>query len=395
MKLSAAQILCAATLAVAICGCSSRPTHTAATSAASAGAQPAKRVVQPSNRPIAAQTVPLQFVEQQSFECYYRVSKGKIGYPFPNAAGKLTIEVRDGKVYGDTNGDGVIDAKDAPPVEPTKGTLKFAMNLPGRVIDFPVIIGELRTFGGDDQEVRLCLTPGGAFQADVGDWTILYKASTFRRDLESFFSNVAIIPAGSDPRYASTASLSRTYEIADRLYTVNRSDDLKQLSIAPYTGPIATVRVTYALPEDAAPVDPAYPSQQDNSSVYLTHTQDIQQASVTARHSSRFVPGPYRIQSVFLSRFIKSGQAYVSGSMDPKAPPVTLKPGDNEIHFGAPFKMDFVATRKDDTIELTDVAVTGRLGEHYYPPGQGGETLFAAYLRSGGKEQPLAKLEYG
>jgi hypothetical protein len=355
--------------------------------------------VQPSTRPIAAQTVDLKFIEvaDSPYGCYFGVHGGKISYPFSNAAGKLTIEIRDGKVYGDTNGDGVIDAKDSPAVEPGKGTLKFAMNLSaGRVVDFPVRVGELRKLSGDSADPHLELYTQGALEANVGEWTIRYAAMSFGNTPVGMFSQVSIAPTGSDLRFVSTLSPSQTYDIADRLYTVKLADDLTKLTVAPYTGEIAEVRFSYTLPEDTPPVAQGHQNHEDGTSLILRHTAGIQQSTAKAGKPAKFVPGDYQLASIFLTRFINQGeQVYISGRMDSKAAPTTLKPGVNEIRVGAPFKMDFVATRDGGQIELTDVMVTGRLGEMYAPPGQGPGSLFAFYIRGGGKETQLAKLEYG
>lgn len=385
-------------LAVIATGCSSGSKSYTTSVQTPAGPQPVKQV-DPSNRPIAPQTVDLKFVElaENPLGCNYGVRDGKVSCPFPNAAGKLTIEVRDGKVYGDTNGDGAIDAKDALAVAPNKGVLKFDMTMPGgRTVAFPVRIGEYRTFGGSSSDPYLELSWLGALEANVGDWTICHQALSFDAAPQRMFSNVKIEPTGSDPRAGSYVAISQTYCIAGRLYNVKLSDDLTKLTIAPYTGDVAEVRFSYTLAGDAPPPAKESWNREDRSGIFLAHKTNIQQSEACANQTSKFVPGEYQATSIFLTRFTNNGeQLYVSARLDPKTSPVILKPGPNEIHVGAPFKLDFAANRNADEIVLTDVTLTGRLGETYAPPGNGGKPEFAAYIRAGARETKLAKLEYG
>jgi hypothetical protein len=292
----------------------------------------------------------------------------------------------------------VIDAQDAPPVEPNKGTLKFTMNLPGgRSIALPIRIGELRKLDGEKSEPYLDLCLEGAMEAVAGDWTLRYSAGFVQASAAQIFNRVDIYPTGGDPRDGSDVDLSQTYDIADRLYNVKLDDSFTALTISPYTGPIAEARFTYTLPSDTAGANPTGSAKvEDTSTIILSHTSHVQDGRVHANQSARFVPGTYRLASVFLSHITQgTGQVCIAARLPDKAAPLTLKPGTNEIQAGAPFKIDFAATRDRDMITLTDVTVTGRLGELYNLPGNGGQTLFAAFIRANGKEQQLAKLEYG
>lgn len=326
-----------------------------------------------------ATTIGLTMGEPKSLTAgYYGFAfdeKGLASCPFANSAGKLTFQLADGKLRADTNGDGKIDDKDAPAIDPKDTTLRVAMKLGSKQIQFPL---RIRLIDQPKEQKYLLVQSAGVLEGTLGKATVRLYSNMFGGGFGQSGSTIEIITAGevSRPR-----QWSRTLILDGKIVETEFLADGPQLKLTPYTGPVARLKLE---------ADPKFTS----SIAMLVEAIGERSGEASTKEPGLFVPGKYRLQSVQLH--VTPSTMALYGYTDPKSEPIELKAGENTLKVGPPMKMDFTAGRKGEEVEFTAVALSGSGGETYRPyPQPNTKDIFAAYIRANGREQELCKLAYG
>jgi hypothetical protein len=348
-----------------------------------------------------AVVVDLKLVEQKdpmSLYGFMADKDGKIERPFACPSGKLLMQFTGDKLRVDTNGDGVIDDKDAPAVQivelPTQGAVPFkpqdaarvevAVKLGGKIVQYPLSIRSQKV--GDNRMV--IIGAGAVLEGKFGETTIRIIDGNMDGRFGGEGDRVALIGPGEAASMNFGTPWSRVMTIGGKLHNVEMIGDAAQLKLTPYTGPVAEVQIE---------ADKSV----KNLSVMLQGTNQGQVGQLSGTGTAQLIPGSYRLGS--LSYQVGEGNraanvmpGMMSASHDAEKPPFELKAGKNVLKFGPPLTMDFVATFKDGTLDITAVKITGVAGELYSPSIQEPQgDSFASYISAGGKEQELAKLSFG
>jgi hypothetical protein len=347
----------------------------------------------PATQP-ASTLVDLKFVELPSTNqggvmyCGYGLDKnGQASWPFANQAGKMTVQFRDDKLRADTNGDGVIDDKDAPgiAVKAEGATLRVTASIAGQSVQYPLHVMQVQK---GEPSSYIVLGSRGMLEGSFGQYTICFSD---QRASGSFMKDRGMMQVSDGKAGRSGVNwteFSRTIVVDGKLWQFEVVTENRQIKLTPYTGPVAVLTVQTDMPNVTGQIN-------------LSHVQQVQVGAGHIGQAASFVPGDYRVQYVQLAGESKPGAngsvpANAFATFPPTAKPVTLVAGANSIKVGAPFKMDFTATRDGATVEFTDVQLTGVAGEVYRPSAEDAQgEVFAAYIRSAGKEELLTKLSYG
>lgn len=335
--------------------------------------------------PAGTQTVNLKFAaDSQPANGLYGCTidkDGKARIPFSNASGMLILQLKEDKLQADTNGDGVIDDKDAPPVKPENVTIRVPAMVGGKLVNYPFFI---RGIEGSGQASRFVLvSPCGVLEGQLGSYTIRIKDSgRFGRFGESG-DTLVLIDSSKSTSGPSAAAFpwSKTIDLDGSLYQIALVGDGAQLIVTPYTGPVAEVTVQSAV---------------ENASVNVTLSAEdgTQISSMTPNQTKRLVPTRYRVDCTLIAR---EGEtvSYLTGQSSDRAKPFDAVAGQNVLKVGPPFTLQFVAARKGDQIDLIDATLLGCSKESYRPSLQQQNTeSFAAYIRAGEKETKLADLGF-
>lgn len=339
-------------------------------------------------------TIDLKLVERKadeaSFSNGYAANKdGVVEIPFATASGKLKAQITTKRtllvrvresIRIDTNGDGVIDEKDAPAVSVSGSgqiiRVKVPVKLAGKTIDYPIAF---QAYGSPENRYLL-VGSGVMLESKFGDQTLRIIDDNVDGRFCGEGDRVLIYPAGTRERSLGAGGMqwTPTMEIAGKLYQLAAVNDSAQLKITPYTGPIAEVQIACEKPFTAT----------------ATVTGEMA-GSWTMQRPAPFVPGKYSVQSVRLQYGNEKAQV-LYGQANPQQKPIELKAGKNLVKFGPPFKLDFDANRNGALVEITGVTVAGASGEVYRPYVQDAKTeSFAWYVKAGGKEKQLAALQFG
>jgi hypothetical protein len=367
--------------------------------AAGPGAAPAV-VVELKAVPSADETFGSQFA---------RIGAGGTGsIPFANAEGRLLLKAAGKKVRLDSNGDGVVDDKDAPPAAPGEiVTVRFLLG--GRSAEYPV-----RVEAVENQYVALggCLVLEGAFDG----WRIrLIDAEldgTFGRTGEDSIDVAESKPAGAKKEAeeedgSEPLPLGSVLSVKGRLYEATVSEGGTRLALRPYTA--ETGRLTF---KGGAGVR--------SWRLQLSHADDLQFAHVRDADPVRLVPGTYRITMSQISLVPKRGKGDarkpkeggdreeeavdLSGYWDyagSEGPVLHVGSGGQTITLGPPFRLDFDASRaagKAGRYQIEEPRLVGAGVEWYTPETSapdGQESTLTSHVRAGGREQKLSTLEFG
>jgi hypothetical protein len=335
----------------------------------------------PATMPAGTQVIDLRFVEDSgpsriSYGFWFD-REGQCYAPFANAAGKLTLQLKGDKLQADTNGDGVIDKKDAPPFTPKDVTIKVAAKIAGKPVEYPLFIGGVE--GNADSNRYVVLSPRGMLEGKLGGDTIrILDRGTFGRFGEA-----------SDMQWIGTSSAgaglelpwSRTIDLNGSLYQIEMLGEGAQLKVTPYTGPVAEVTLQS---EDQHLLVSATLVAQDGSQV----------SSIAAGQTRRLVPAKYQVNCTLQAPPQGESISNLIAQPSDRARLLEAKPGQNVLKVGAPFTLEFTAIRKGDQIELTEAALLGCSGESYRPSLHKNKDVFAAYVRAGDKETKLADLGF-
>jgi hypothetical protein len=333
--------------------------------------------------PTGTQTVNLQFVvDPQPPNSWYGYSigqDGKVQLPFSSASGTLLLQLKDDKLQADTNGDGVIDGKDAAAVKPENVTILVPTKVDGKVVNYPFLI---RGVEGNGQTNRLLVfSPRGMLEGRLGSYTVRIKdRGRFGRFGEG--DSLVLTDSSQPTSGASTAEFpgSKTTELDGSLYQIAMVGEGAQLIVTPYTGEIAEVTLR---PAGEHVVASATLVAQDRSQV----------SELGANQTKRMVPTRYQVNCTLQTT--GTDASYLSSQPSGRAKPFDAKPGRNVLKVGAPFTLEFTAARKGDQIDLIDAALLGCSKESYRPSLQPqNKDVFAAYIRAGEKETKLADLGF-
>jgi hypothetical protein len=353
-------------------------------------------------------------------------AEGKGEIPFANEAGKLLVSVTsrqeppDAKrtaasvtVRLDTNGDGVIDDRDAPVKvgEPVK-----VRWLGGAAPEYPI-----RVAAAQKHYVMLesCLILEGTLDGCTIRLIDADVDGTFWRTGKDTLLVVEPKKAGAeDEDGASPLPFGRILAVKDRLYEVSCSEGGTRLTCRPHSGETAVL---------AAKAGDSVMS----FSLQLAHENGLQYVSLSSRNPVRMVPGRYRItqSTLELSRNpvkpkaaddgnptlfrwvgnLMRGELFTGepdpdtlnlwGNYDEAAPVLTVRPGPQEVAPGPPFRLAFDAARSGpDGAEIGEPRLVGSAGEWYRPDvsGTGKEkSTLTSHVRAGGREEKLSDLGFG
>ncbi len=326
-----------------------------------------------------AETIDLKFIENKdgatSWYGFAKDANGLCRGWQPFAGRQLVFQVIGDKVRADTNGDGKVDDKDDPAVKPEepKGTqvyvpakvagkdVKYPLNI--RMYDWGVIAGSAASLVGQ-----------------FGDYTISIQDTDINGQLGSDSDQVRIQNKGQS---GTSWPWSKALVFGRQIYQVEMLNDGAKLKLQPYTGPVAEVVIEAA--ESAR-----------NLQVRLVGTHREQAADCTAKETGLFIPGSYRIQSVQYQAGPENRPEHLWAYQDYSSRPLELKAGKNVVKVGPPLKLSFTAEMKGIILELEHVKITGLAGEMYRPNVRTDQKeSFGIYVRSGGKETQIGKLEFG
>ena len=175
--------------------------------AACAGVVPARAAPE-------AQIVELKVVEltqDRSRRGYGFDEKGGCEMPFANAAGKLRLEVKDGKVRADTNGDGVIDAKDAPAVKAQGAVLKVNAQMGGGTFSYPIFVAQVMSAGRG--QGYLMLASRAALEGALDGRTVRLLDADMDGRFGGERDTISFEGAGTDAAAAQPRAWSRVLEL--------------------------------------------------------------------------------------------------------------------------------------------------------------------------------------
>ena len=317
-------------------------------------------------------------------------ANGKVERPFACASGKLLLEFKSGKLRADSNGDGKIDAKDAPAVE-LKGDMReparveVAVPWAGKTVNYPLFVatsGTVRSGEGQEQ-TYLLIASGACLEGKYGDATVQIFDGNWDGRFSGSGDRIAISSsARQDPYAGYGVPWSKVVAIAGKLHNIELLNSGSQLKLTPYTGPIAEVRVSTD-------------KSARNFNLMLQGQDEGQIAICRADEATLMVPGKYRIYTLSYQAGDNRRPGFMSGSQDPARPPLEIKAGSQSLKFGPPLKMDITAAFNNGTLDITAVRVAGVSGELYRPDLQKDQgDVFASFIRAGGKETKLAEMEF-
>jgi hypothetical protein len=331
--------------------------------------------------------------------------------PFANAGGRLLLKAAAKKVRLDSNGDGAIDDRDAPPAEAGE-TVPVRFLLGSRAAEYPVRIEAV-----ENQYVVLggCLVLEGAFEGCTirlydteMDGTFGQAGKDTVRIVEPKKPGAKEEEAGEEE--AEALPLGRVLCVKGRLYEAAVSDGGCRLALRPHAGETAQLTI-----RGGAGVR--------SWTLQLAHADNAQFACVAGAGPAVLVPGAYRIASSEVSlepkREKKPRQKAaareaeaeedddtleISGSWDfagREGPILEVRAGAQTVTVGPPFRLAFDASRvagKAGKVVIEEPRLVGTAGEWYTPdtnapPGQ--ESALTSHVRAWGKEQKLSTLEFG
>ncbi len=190
---------------------------------------------------------------------------------------------------------------------------------------------------------------GGVIEGEVGGTSIrIYDANLdgqFRGDGD------AIAVGGEGTRDNSRMPWSRVMEIGGRLQTVALDAERLKLTLTPYAGEIAEVRVR----SESPPKHMGLQFREESGGMVATSTDET---------AVRLVPGRYHVYGSLA--FGEKGR-FSEIHLRELASPVEIRAGSQEIKLGPPLRVDFEATRDGDTVTIGTAPVTGVAGELYQP----------------------------
>jgi hypothetical protein len=328
-----------------------------------------------------AQVVTLRFVEDpgerrglssRSFD-----KSGRVELPLNNAAGRLLLQYRNGKLWADTNGDGTIDGKDGPPVTPERVTIRVAAKVAGKSVQYPLFIDRVHMVGASPRQ--LVFSPRGTLEGKFGAYTLRILDGNEMARFGNAGDDIALIPTAAPARPAVRLDWSPTIELDGSLYRIEMLGDGAQLRVTPYAGEVARVALQA-------------PANNATASVLLVAEDGKQISALHPDHVSLLVPGKYRVSCTLHGA---RGASYLINQASGHKAFFDARQGENVLKVGAPFSLQFTATRTGDEVEFTAGTLLGRAGEPYRPMFAARQHEgCAAYVRVGEKEMKLCDLEF-
>ena len=325
-------------------------------------------------------TIDLKFIESpegaRSWYGFGQDADGMVRRPFGKPGKFLVMKVADGKVRIDTNGDGLVNDKDAPAVQPDKerrsAQVHVSAEVAGKEVKYPLDI-QLYEWGA-------AVGSAAALEGRFGDYTITIQDGNVDG---RFGGDGDMVRAQKAGQPAQPLPWSRAIALDRQIYRLEMTGDGAQLKLDPYTGPVAEVTIAVA-------------DSFRNVNVTLNESKNVQVAQFSGVETGLLIPGNYRIGGLQGQVGPANQPQHLFAYHDYQTAPIELKPGKNVVKVGPPLEMSFNATLSGLTLDLADVKITGVAGEMYRPnvDAAQGDT-FAVYIRSGGKDAELGKLEFG
>lgn len=292
--------------------------------------------------------------------------------PFANAPGYILFQVSGETVRFDTDGDGKLGKGDAPAVKGSMTTVKVTAKFKGAPYDYPLVV----LFARKDM-----IAVGSPAQAEGtwGDRTVVIGDGNLDGVFGGSGDRIRIAKKGAaeSDGPASWQPWTRMLNLDGNLHSF-ALNDRGELRIEPYTGPVSELRIS----SEPAPT---------GGSLMLMEQSSGYVATISSLGGPiRAVPGQYQLRGQV--NWGAGGPAmYLSGF----ASPIEIGKEPKTVRIGPPLTVDFEAVRDGDKVAVSKVAIRGVSGEAWRPIGAGEDNSPAAFVRAGGKEERLAKMEYG
>jgi hypothetical protein len=307
--------------------------------------------------------------------------------PYASPSGKLRFKiVGEKKVLVDRNDDGKLDAADGEPV--TFGDpVQVSVVLGDKHVQIPVVIEPM----GDNGKWFYARVVTLAWLEGEFEKT---KLQIFDSNGNGRFGEIAkkneglsdMIQIGQRP----AQTLAEYLAIDGKLYKLKLADDCTSLTLKPYTGQTATLKLGAA--------------EGWTINTTLNHKDDSFNTSLNAGETCTLLPGNYEIENLNAARGEKGSEnpsVSLSGAGNTeKTKPIRINAGENTLTFGPPFKLEFAVTRSTEDagdVEIGGVSLVGTGGEEYQACNncQERSSSLTVWLRSGSKEQKVSTLSYG
>ncbi|MGD0092339.1 MAG: hypothetical protein ABSE73_20680 [Planctomycetota bacterium] len=318
---------------------------------------------------------------------FVRLDKNGEGeLPFATASGKVRFKMDGEKVLFSCVDDGKFEEVTGKSAD-NQPTAKIPVKLAGKPFEYPLALNPARLSSSSGEGNHAVWAMGQLhLEAQAGQTTLrLYDSN-----LNGQFGD-----AGDMLQIGAEGSLRAVtkYVVMDgkikELQIVNGGEAVKLL---PYTGPTATLNLN--------------PKEGWRTDIQLGQAEGLFVANAAKGTEALLLPGAYRVESA-MAQFGESatteGRAqppvyfYCDGNKDAS---IQIKEGQNSLAFGPPFRLEFTAARSaagDDKVNVTDAVLVGAGGEKYRANnyGSNGKSTLACYVRSAGKEEKVADMEYG
>ncbi len=350
---------------------------------------------------------------RQGMTCVRLDKGGEASIPFANAAGKLLVRFKDGKVFLDANGDGTIDAADGEGVRPPEPgaqegvppLVEVAAKIAGRGEQYPVHVA----FATKD---FVSLFGKTTLEGKLGDATIRLIDTNVNGSFDEVGRDGILVEDGPDSAPtlavygARSDTLGRVVAIGGKLLNIEVTGGGAALRLTPYAGEKATLVLgKHELVKGVGLV--------------LAHEDGLITCSAASGTKTILPAGRYKVTGSMLAlrtpddatptaspaEMLSDGSlfgqsAILLGQRDSKTPLiVTIHPGGNELSPGPPLVLEFGARvfgEAKGQLEVEAPALVGAMGERYQASLSGAvKSTLTVSVRAGGKEKQLSKLEYG
>lgn len=312
--------------------------------------------------------------------------------PFGNDVGKLLFRVDGTSVRLDNNGDGRIDQEDAPAFEPAfkDNVVQVNYRFGGQIVKYPLNIRSAQTLKGHGRKMvgfgDLGLLEGAFDGHRIQIAGPGVRSGTFASS-DCF---VSVFKLGEALNCYFSAQKLSWLVVGDRLLSGTMEEKGTRLRLTCYEGAVARFKAEAAAPFSCGRV---------------MLGNDTHSAWAELGKEGRLPPGTYTKLFVALvdpakssgNVFPASFRGVIVASRGDPACRYELAEGANTIRVGPPFELVCRFERREESVQLLSVAVKGVAGEVYEMSSrpERNEDSYVWFLRGGGEEQVIGKLEFG
>ena len=319
---------------------------------------------------------------------YHMVNLGKDGegeMPFTTASGKLRLKKTGEKILVGWDNDGKlaeVGTKDAA----RQIAMKIPVRLAGKAFEYPLSLVAMNGPPSDEYNQLVYVMGSVSLEAKFGQTAVRLYDTNLNGHFGDPGDNLQIGEKGS------MRAVTKYVEIEGKIRELQVVNDGEALKLLPYTGPTATLKLKA--------------KEGWSTEVKLVHAQGIFMADVVQGAEALLLPGAYQLEeavSQFGNKTTVEGRTeypiqFSSSGKD--VAPIKIKDGQNSLDVGPPFRLEFSAARSaagDGTVNVTDVVLIGAGGERCRASnyGSNGAGTLTCFVRSAGKEEKVADMEYG